>query len=536
METAEAKKQRRATRACDPCRGRKIRCTGVDTGQNKCKSSTMSLDCTFDVPIKRPLPSGQVEELQARIAFLEAQLAGRNLPSQPGQTRHPPDQSEDADDDDSASDSSSSSSRSQAHSSGIAFIPSYIPTSDVDRTCPGGLPGVDDPNPSPADEASVQDAAPRSAYGHLGSSSVIFPLAAARQIPRTYKSIGLQMADQLRKRVRLEHWQWDCSPVEAELDKDPHCFWPSEEEAKELFDAFFEAKGAAGPTMGIDDAVVRKEHAIGPTGGISKVRAARIYAICALGAWHCQLGLEVVNNRPYLAGLHWSLASQRLLLTLGKRYDQLADAIEKAQCYILQASFASTRPMLIQNSWHVAGDAIRVLVDCGMHRKSVLQELTGKADERRRTFWACYTIEKIITMVMGRCSMLSSQLFDAEPPKEDEDPAQWCEIEAMMLTEDIMRAKYAYRGSPPSNKSLRKIETRLENLHRHLNSYRSDSSLRVAVQRLQIMVDSVELLYLAPDILAPGPTPTSALDTLERNLRRTLETDLAICKSHVNAF
>jgi hypothetical protein len=256
------------------------------------------------------------------------------------------------------------------------------------------------------------------------------------------------MADQLRKRVRLEHWQWDCSPIEAELDKDPHLFWPSTEEAMKLFDAFFEAKGAAGPTMGIDAAVLRKEHAIGPTGGISKVRAARIYVICALSAWHCQLGLEAVNNRSYLAGLHWWLASRRLLLALGNRYDQLADAIEKAQTYVLQAAFAGTRPMLIQNSWHTAGDAIRVLVDGGLHRKSILQELTGKSDERQKTFWASYVAEKVITLCMGRCSMLSSEWFDAEPPKSEEDFLMWCEVESMMLTEAIMKAKVSRSTSP----------------------------------------------------------------------------------------
>lgn len=401
----------------------------------------MSLDCTFDVPVKRPLPSGQVEELQARIAFLEAQLAGRNLPLQADQARHSRDQPQDLYDGSSVPSSSSSSSRSRAQSNEVAFIPSYIPTSDADRTYPGGLPGDDDSNATPADQATPQSAATRSSYGHLGSSSVIFPLAAARQLPRTYKSVGLQMADQLRKRVRLEHWQWDCTPIETELDNELHVFWPTVEEATKLIDAFFEAKGAAGPTMGMDPAVLRKEHAMGPEGGLSKVRAARVYVVCALSAWRCQLGLEVVNNRSYLAGLHWWLASRRLLLVVANHQALLADAVEKAQTYVLQAAFASTRPPLIQNSWHTAGDAIRVLIDCGMHRKSVLQEFAGKSEERQKTFWACYIAEKVITVVMGRCSMLSSEWFDAEPLKAEEDLVQWCEVEAMMLTEQIMKAR-----------------------------------------------------------------------------------------------
>lgn len=462
-------------------------------------SQHLSLNCTFDLPIKRPAPSSTVEELQNRIAYLENQLRSAGLSS----ALHP----DGTDGTDGRATSSSSpdddecplaSDGQYLSGSSGAFVPSYVP-SDEAAIGRGALP-------TDADEdvkVSVGDA-PTNTYSFLGSSSALFPLTITNQIPQTLKAAA--QARSLKKIVRLEFWTLKTDTFDETLDQDVHAFWPDGTTARSLIDAYFDHLALTQP-LGLERDEILAQYKEDPLQSGPDWCLGLLYAIFAVSAWHANVGLDLVNNRRHLVGLQWYLASRRLT----PNEINLARPIATAQTLVLQTCFAMAHPPYIGNALRLAGSALCVMMDIGSHRQTLVKQPGSQLRARQLTFWSAYVLEKSVVTMSGRPSSLWSEWVDSSLPDDDEYPHLWMEAQIVLLAEKILKAKYTAKR-PSARIALdnaKQIDTQMafliDEFERRKGSM--DSGPRGNVE---IGLHSIRLLLHQPELLAKAPTPPQA--------------------------
>ncbi|RDW56761.1 hypothetical protein BP6252_13984 [Coleophoma cylindrospora] len=72
--------------------------------------------------------------------------------------------------------------------------------------------------------------------------------------------------------------------------------------------------------------------------------------------------------------------------------------------------------------WYMIGLAMRTCIDLGLHRKLNEQNLTPRiAQLRRRLFWTVYSLERLISISLGRPVSIADRHIDIELPDEIED-------------------------------------------------------------------------------------------------------------------
>jgi hypothetical protein len=141
--------------------------------------------------------------------------------------------------------------------------------------------------------------------------------------------------------------------------------------------------------------------------------------------------------------------------------------------------------------WYVVGLAMRTCIDLSLHRR--LHE-TGQSYEsiqqRRRLFWTVYSLERAISIAMGRPSSISDAHIDVPFPNEvDRSVSSLISVETPTqgsLTgqnlADISQAVCLFR--------LRYVESRI-----HHSIYRPSRSLQSLLPKMQKLYSELEVLH-----------------------------------------
>ncbi|PWN26298.1 hypothetical protein BDZ90DRAFT_51456 [Jaminaea rosea] len=501
------------------CRTRKVKCSGIEEGHEACsRCQHLALTCEFKMPIRRPAPSSTVEDLRDRIRYLEEQLRSAGIDAGDDDSHLSPSPDDD--------DQTEQSDVQQHHTMG-AFIPTHIsvdkskdqlnlvhsfshscevaPTSnDADNDSPSGASAAaatSTSNSSPSQHQPQQD--PGNVYSFLGSSSALFPLTMTKQVPQTLKAAA--QAKSIKKLVRLEFWELEPSTLKKLDDKlaqDTHAFWPDEEMARNLIDTYFDQLAHRHP-LGFDRDDVWRQYNEDPSQVSSDVMLGRMYAIFSLAAWHANAALDLVNNRLHLAGLQWYLASRKVVTMDSQVPAPLSHPLAIAQTLILQACFAMTHPPFIGVAFRLAGGALGVMQDIGGHRQTIMKQLGAQGhgpQERTLTFWTCYSIEKTLVTMGGRPSCLWSEWVDASLP--DEESSLWMEAQVALLTEKVLKAKYAAKRPPPkvTAEQLKQIDTQIAFLTTEFEK-RKEAMGPATRANVQMSIDGIHLLLHQPELL-----------------------------------
>ncbi|CAO1634278.1 unnamed protein product [Parajaminaea phylloscopi] len=552
---AEAK-QKRAPRACDACRTRKIRCSGLESSDGKCKRCLrFDISCTFAMPVKRPAPSSAVEELQARIAYLEEKLArmGHRVSEDDYAEARGLDRTgdegflEDADPNNGDSDAPTDSEQDES-----AFVPTIwsatgplersivrnfrsspprangSPVGTVDGNGDDVTPGRGEQSMTTSEGGGQESEAGLMAY--LGSSSALFPLIISRQIPKTIKSAI--KANVLLRYVRLEYWDIQTAPFDEQLEDDVHAFWPSPDDASLLIDCYLEHIAPFQP-LGLTREAIWTDYAANPEDATSsRVRLARLYTIFAAASWHSELGLDRVNNRPHLAGLPFWLASR----WFAKDDADLSEPLVTAQTLFLQSSFAQAYPPLIPQAWRLAGNALRVLMDIGAHRASLMKQLSNNSPERRMTFWTAYAHEKMIMSQSGRPPSLWSEWVDAKLVKED-SLWLWLSVKNVFIIERVLKLKYtaSRRSGDEGRHSANSILPRISRLEKEIEEVEKDLSIGMR-HSIRLAVRGTRLLFNQPELLSSKSVSAQITETSVADVEMILSETAALDLSKMGTF
>ncbi|OXM77362.1 hypothetical protein C364_04919 [Cryptococcus neoformans Bt63] len=211
--------------------------------------------------------------------------------------------------------------------------------------------------------------------------------------------------------------------------------YPSAEKSLEMVDAFFQEVHPCLPVLlehefrrdfrALMEARARGDLSWG--GGFISV----VFAIFALGeraivtsrAWRREMakvggddGHETVLPGEAEAGVIWYERAQIL------HYTTLKDVnIHQVQCLTLLAAFqASVNAMPM--SWLLAGQAIRVAQDLGLHRSTARLPLSfAEKQLRSRCWWAIYGLERMMSVSLGRPLGVDDLDVDVAYPLEVDD-------------------------------------------------------------------------------------------------------------------
>lgn len=472
------------------------------------------------MPVKRPAPSSTVDELHARIQHLEAQLTlalsnGGHLPT--------PEENEDED-------QANAEDAAPAEGDHPAFIQSILSVGDdevekrnivsdslmADKSADDkdGLEETQDRNGVKATDAG---AAETPIFAYLGSSSALFALTVSGQIPKSVAAA--RKAQSVRRYIRLEYWEVRSAHFREQLEYNEHAFWPEEQTAKRLVDTFF-SKRHPRMSLGIDHATVWNDYNADATKVTSTAKRGRLYAIFAVAAWHAGVGTELVGNRLHLAGLPWFMASRHCVWD----DSELSEPMPVAQALVLQCSFALVQPPMIASAWRFAGNALRVLMDLGAHRQTLMRQLSGQqARERQHTFWSAYAYEKVVAIGMGRAPSLWSEWVDAELPKSE--PYLSVLAEMAVMTERILKAKYTAKRHPADATlaNLRGIQADLRSMETRVSMMagKMDQTMNAS---LAIVLAGTHLLLHQPELLSKQKPSAECLADTIRAIKSIIST------------
>ncbi|WVN84929.1 uncharacterized protein L203_100065 [Cryptococcus depauperatus CBS 7841] len=214
--------------------------------------------------------------------------------------------------------------------------------------------------------------------------------------------------------------------------------YPTKEKALEMIDAFFSEVHPCLPVVLEHDfrrnfwslLQAREKGDLSWGGGFISV----VFAIFALGeraivtsrAWQREtenakageVKTETVLPGEAEAGVIWYERAQIL------HYTTLKDVnIHQVQCLTLLAAFqasVSAMPM----SWLLAGQAIRVAQDLGLHRSTARLPISFQEKQlRSRCWWAIYGLERMMSIFLGRPLGVDDLDVDVAYPVEVDDAA-----------------------------------------------------------------------------------------------------------------
>lgn len=141
--------------------------------------------------------------------------------------------------------------------------------------------------------------------------------------------------------------------------------------------------------------------------------------------------------------------------------------------------------------WYVIGLAMRTCVDLGLHRRAHERDMSYKTiQQRRRLFWTVYSLERAISIAMGRPSSIRDAHIDMPFPDKVVDsttcptspgrPTQ-ASLNTQNVT-NISQAVYLFR--------LRRVESRIND-----SIYRPNKSLQSLLPKMQRLYTELESLH-----------------------------------------
>ncbi|KAG9387270.1 C6 transcription factor [Pyrenophora tritici-repentis] len=420
-----AARKPRVALACKRCKRRKQRCDGARPVCRSCERAGVA--CAYERTLRPQYPGGKsvyINALEERIAFLEARL---------------PDHAEDHYDNGPEPLQNGSSMSTEEASTTLQ------PQSSVSRSRRESREDCFSEDHEGDDRTSLVDGVAylslcasgttdtTSEPYYVGSSSgaTIARIIQSSIFRSSSKRSGhppIHQTDQSSKNARPP------PPPESIHSEEPTTDFPDWQQARMLFDVFFERIHTRWPLL---DRVVYtklfdKQYIQGALTIIERSIFHLIYAITArfLSLTRKPCGIDsdrhlVAATEPmdYILAQH-NLATVQFLILLGVH---------------------GQRSPYGAGAWSQIRYATSVCIEMGLHRKRAFigsPEQARDAEIRRRAFWACYCLDRVTSIVLGRAFAIADRDINVELPSTspefwtlthteapDADKVQWSNIE-----------------------------------------------------------------------------------------------------------
>jgi hypothetical protein len=426
VDKSKSKKRRRVVVACDTCRRKKVKCEGLPNASNTCNNcENMGYACAFTVETDRSrgryeILESQKDTLLAALKSVAPELASQfekgelhiTSPSGTGNNNGMADRNRV-----SLSDVHSTSTQA------IVGMPASHMETTVKREANPMVPDMEDgrpryyggssslhsfneidsrpPSPSLGSRRPYGDAAGlsgNSANAHEEGSSFRRPGNAQRtnfavlpspmpQFPRN----SIEWVRELRRKTLVAVGRDEIYATEGWFDK---YALPSSDLLNELLDYYFDKLHALLPIL--HEYTLRRDLGMGRAERDSAFRGL-IFTVITIASRFFKHDSRVwaEPNVPESAGDHWAAASRF-------HHQVYAASLINVQVSLLSCAFMPSH-LGIGTSWTVLGVAVRACLDVGLHSERAYVGYTSfEQERRRRTFWAAFCLDAILSINMGR--------------------------------------------------------------------------------------------------------------------------------------
>ncbi|RDW58443.1 hypothetical protein BP5796_12373 [Coleophoma crateriformis] len=130
--------------------------------------------------------------------------------------------------------------------------------------------------------------------------------------------------------------------------------------------------------------------------------------------------------------------------------------------YLLLMALYCLRAPKDPGAWTLAGLAVRLCIELGLHRRSSRNKISLKQELEKRTFWSCYYLDRELSVALGRPPAIYDSDMDAEFP-----------IDVNEDVDDVVTLVQAAQNTQPTSPTsltsfiyfmrLRRIESKIQN-------------------------------------------------------------------------
>ncbi|KAJ6596639.1 fungal-specific transcription factor domain-containing protein [Mycena sp. CBHHK59/15] len=374
-------KRRRLQRSCDICRKRKSQCDSANMPDSRCSSCiAFNANCTHSEPTRKRGPKNKhVEELKQQISALEAKLR-----------------------DFQPDGNNSASSRTSV------FHHSY-PESDT-------VSGPSRP-PLPEEDLSHDELSERFRafsidslkHRFFGSSSGFMLVKNAIAVKEEY--LGRPLATHFR---RPEYW--NIRPWEKEFyNERPQYVYPESDLIVSLLELYFANVHPSLPLLhrpsferSVAEGLHLRDYQFGAT----------LLAVLAVASRYSD------DPRVFVPGANTSLSSgwkffNQVQVVRKSLFDKPTIYEVQLYCLITLFTLGTSSP---QASWLYLGLGIRFIQERGEHRrKREGHKFTAEDELWKRAFWSLLSLDRTVSLFLGRPSAIHVEDYDVELPLEVDD-------------------------------------------------------------------------------------------------------------------
>lgn len=215
-------------------------------------------------------------------------------------------------------------------------------------------------------------------------------------------------------------------PSSVGIEHTPKIDFPEPEQARMLFDIFFERIHTRWPLLDrvVYEDLFTKQYL---SGGLTIIERSIFHLIYAITARFLSLTRKMhsvdseVSDQDPLNTKHW-----RTLTDYAQRH--LAAATEPMDIILDQHSLATLQFLVLlgvhgqrspygAGAWSQVRYALSVCIEMGLHRKRTKITSTHEARDveiRRRIFWSCYCLDRATSIVLGRAFAISDRDINVE--------------------------------------------------------------------------------------------------------------------------
>ncbi|KAK0241803.1 fungal-specific transcription factor domain-containing protein [Armillaria nabsnona] len=396
--SAVAAKKRRLPGACDICRKKKIKCDSATMPSGRC-SNCIAFDskCLHTDPVKKrgPKTNSYVEELEERVNKLEDMLRELKpevvLPedeASPVQLHHRPSSLEDG-----RGESSSPRQLSEPSDSAEDDLPHIELLEHMKRM-------------------SLHTFGNR----YFGPSSSFSLVKSAMTIKTEF------MGNEASLSVPDYHQYFELQPWELETaeQETPHYVFPDDDLTISLVDIYFNTINIILPMLhrptfdkNIAEGLHLRDHNFG---------AALLLVLAIASRYSDDPRVFSDPNAKLSSG--WKFFEQ---VRIVKNAIYESPSLYELQYYAMGVIY-SLGTSVPQFGWTMVGIGMRFAVEIGLHRRKPEGYQPTVEDElKKRAFWALITLDRLISLFLGRPSIIRDEDFDLENPVECDD--EYWEIE-----------------------------------------------------------------------------------------------------------
>ncbi|KAE9371651.1 hypothetical protein N431DRAFT_410583 [Stipitochalara longipes BDJ] len=141
-------------------------------------------------------------------------------------------------------------------------------------------------------------------------------------------------------------------------------------------------------------------------------------------------------------------------------------------------------------AWAYIGLAMRIAIDMGLHRHNAAMERIGfDVEMRKRLFWSCYTMDRQVSIPLGRPFSISDRDIDVQLPFDVDERCQDLQIleQASKVDPDVVRTESSSLTAFLHILRLRRIESSIQQ-----TIYRVDQSTNVTDAEIEFYLDELE--------------------------------------------